>query len=185
VDLGLANAAVIHDGATTRVIEPGQALRKNLKKLRRLDRELARKQRGSANREMAKLRRARLLYRVSCQRQEMLHELSSELARAKRVIVLEDLHVKGMQRNKHLGLSFRGGGFGAFGGRSRTRSLSVSVRTTAMFAASPSTGTRTPRSTSAGSGWRSNYRWIAGKTRPWRGRLWQLVRFAEAPGNRC
>lgn len=112
VDLGLVNAAVIHDGVSTRVIEPGQALRKNLKRLRRLDRQLARKQRGSANRERARLRRARLLYRVSCQRQEMLHQLSSELARTKRVIVLEDLHVRAMQRNKHLALSVSDAGMG-------------------------------------------------------------------------
>jgi putative transposase len=112
VDLGLSSAAVIHDGTETRVVEPQQALRKNLKRLRRLDRQLARKQKGSANRERAKLRRARLHYRVSCQRQEMLHQLSSELARTKRVIVLEDLHVRGMQRNKHLALSVSDAGMG-------------------------------------------------------------------------
>ena len=112
VDLGLANAAVIHDGVQTRVVEPQRALRKNLVKLRRLDRELARKQKGSANREKAKLRRARLHYRITCQRQEMLHQLSSELARTKRVIVLEDLHVRGMQRNKHLALSISDAGMG-------------------------------------------------------------------------
>jgi putative transposase len=112
VDLGMANAAVIHDGETTRVIEPRQALRKSLARLRRLDRQLARKQRGSANREKVRLRRARSLYRVFCQRQEMLHQLSSELARTKRVIVLEDLHVRGMQRNRHLALSISDAGMG-------------------------------------------------------------------------
>jgi putative transposase len=112
VDLGLANAAVIHDGEETRVVEPRRSLRKNLARLRRLDRELARKQRGSANREKAKLPRARLHYRISCQRQEMLHQLSSELARTKRVIVLEDLHVRGMQRNRHLALSIGDAGMG-------------------------------------------------------------------------
>lgn len=64
VDLGLKNAAVIHDGEATRVIEPQQALRKNLRKLRRLNRQLARKQKGSANREKAKLELARLHYRI-------------------------------------------------------------------------------------------------------------------------
>ena len=112
VDLGLANAAVIHDGVRTRVVEPQRALRKNLAKLRRLDRALALKQKGSANREKAKRRRARLLYRVSCQRQEMLHQLSSELARTKRMIVLEDLHVRGLQRNKHLAFSIGDAGMG-------------------------------------------------------------------------
>jgi putative transposase len=112
VDLGLTNAAVIHDGRETRVIKPPRALRKNLARLRRLDRQLARKQKGSANREKAKLRRARLHYRIHCQRRDMLHQLSSELARTKRVIVLEDLHVRGMQRNKHLALSISDTGMG-------------------------------------------------------------------------
>jgi putative transposase len=53
VDLGLKNAAVIHDGTETRVVEPQRALRRNLKRLRRLDRRLARKQPGSRNREKA------------------------------------------------------------------------------------------------------------------------------------
>ena len=105
VDLGLANAAVIHDGVETRVVEPQRALRKNLVKLRRLDRQIGRRERGSRNREKAKLRRARLYFRISCRRQEILHQLSSSLARTKSVIVLEDLHVHGMQRNKHLALS--------------------------------------------------------------------------------
>jgi putative transposase len=105
VDLGLKTAAVIHDGVGTRIVPPGQALRRNLAKLRRLDRQLARKQKGSQNREKAKLRRARLYYRIFCQRNDLLHKLSSELTRTKSVIVLEDLHVKGMQRNRHLALS--------------------------------------------------------------------------------
>jgi putative transposase len=59
IDLGLANAAVVDDGSTTHAIEPQRALRQNLAKLRRLDRQLTRKAKGSRNREKAKLRRAR------------------------------------------------------------------------------------------------------------------------------
>jgi putative transposase len=105
IDLGLKSAAVIHDGVATRTIPAQQALRRNLAKLRRLDRQLARKQRGSSNREKAKLTRARLHYRVSCQRNDFLHHLSSELTKTKSVIVLENLHVEGMKRGKNLGLS--------------------------------------------------------------------------------
>jgi putative transposase len=112
VDLGLTAAAVIHDGEKTREVEPQRALRRNLAKLRRLDRQLARKQRGSRNREKARLRRARLYYKVSCQRQDFLHQLSSSLAITKSVIVLEDLHVKGMQRNRSLALSVGDAGMG-------------------------------------------------------------------------
>jgi putative transposase len=71
----------------------------------RLNRRLARKQKGSRNRVKAKLELSRLHYRISCLRQDHLHQLTSSLARTKPVIVLEDLHVKGMQRNKHLSLS--------------------------------------------------------------------------------
>jgi putative transposase len=112
VDLGLKAAAVIHDGSGARTVEPARALKKNLAKLRRLDRQLSRKQRGSRNREKAKLRRARLHYRISCQRLDFLHHLSGELARTKPVIVLENLHVKGMQRNRSLALSLSDAGFG-------------------------------------------------------------------------
>jgi putative transposase len=112
VDLGLANAAVIYDGKEARVVLPRRALRKKLAKLRRLDRQLARKQKGSRNREKAKLRRARLHYKVSCQRQDFLHQLSASLAKTKSVIAVEDLHVKGMQRNGSLALSVSDAGFG-------------------------------------------------------------------------
>lgn len=112
VDLGLKSAAVIHDGVETRAVEPQQALRKSLKKLRRLNRQLARKQKGSANRAKAKLELARLHYKISCLRQDHLHQLSSSLAKTKSVIVLEDLHVRGMQRNKHLALSISDAGMG-------------------------------------------------------------------------
>jgi putative transposase len=112
VDLGLRSAAVIHDGRECRVVEPTQALRKRLKKLARLNRRVSRKRKGSHNREKAKLELARLHYRISCLRQDHLHQLSSSLARTKSVIVLEDLHVKGMQRNKHLALSIGDAGMG-------------------------------------------------------------------------
>jgi putative transposase len=112
VDLGLKSAAVIHDGRQTRVIEPQQALRRHLKKLRRLNRQLARRQKGSNNKERAKLELARLHYKISCLRQDHLHQLSSSLARTKPVIVLEDLHVKGMQQNRHLALSVGDAGMG-------------------------------------------------------------------------
>lgn len=112
VDLGLTAAAVMYDGSGTRIVEPQRVLRRNLQKLRRLDRQLARKRRGSRNREKAKLRRARLHYKISCQRQDYLHQLSSSLARTKSVIVLEDLHVKGMQRNRSLALSVGNAGMG-------------------------------------------------------------------------
>jgi putative transposase len=112
VDLGLSAAAVIHDGNASLMIEPQRALRRNLAKLRRLDRQVARRQNGSRNRDKSRLRRQRLYYKISCQRSDYLHQLSSSLAKTKSVIVLEDLHVRGMQRNKRLALSIGDAGLG-------------------------------------------------------------------------
>jgi putative transposase len=112
VDVGLKSAAVIHDGKSARTVAPAQALERNLVKLRRLDRQLARKHRGSQNRAKAKLRRARLHYRISCQRRDFLHHLTGELARTKPVIVIEDLHVRGMCRNRRLARTIGDAGMG-------------------------------------------------------------------------
>jgi putative transposase len=112
VDLGLKNAAVTHDGRETRIVEPSQALRASLKRLRRLNRRLARRQKGSRNHEKARRQVACLHYKISCRRQDYLHQLSSSLAKTKSVIVLEDLHVRGMQRNRHLALSVSDAGMG-------------------------------------------------------------------------
>jgi putative transposase len=112
VDLGLKTAAVIDDGSTTRVVEPQQALRMKLRKLGRLNRQLARKQKRSHNREKAKLELARLHYKIACQRKNFLHQLSASLTKTKSVIVVEDLHVSGMKRNKSLALSIGDAGFG-------------------------------------------------------------------------
>ena len=51
----------------------------------------------------------------------MLHQLSSSLTRTKSVIVLEDLHIRGMQQNKHLALSVSDAGIGELRGNSRTK----------------------------------------------------------------
>jgi putative transposase len=112
VDVGLKSAAVIHDGRDSRVIDPARALRKQLRKLARLNRRLSRKQKGSRNRKKANLELARLHYRISCLRQDHLHQLTTSLARTKPVIVLEDLNVRGMQQNKHLALSVGDAGMG-------------------------------------------------------------------------
>jgi putative transposase len=73
-----------------------------LRLLRRRGKQLTRKQKGSKNRKKSALKLARWHRRVRNQRRDFLHKTSSELAKTKSVIVMEDLSVKGMVRNKHL-----------------------------------------------------------------------------------
>jgi putative transposase len=112
VDLGLKNAAMIHDGASPRVVEPPQALRRNPEATAPTGPGAGAQAARLAQPGEAKLRRASLHNRIACQRNDFLHQLSSSLAKAKPVIVLEDLHVRGMQRNRSLALSISDAGLG-------------------------------------------------------------------------
>jgi putative transposase len=109
VDLGIKELAVLSDGT---VIKSNNALKRNLKTLARKQRQLSKKQKGSNNRAKAKLKVAKLHKRIADQRQAVLHELSDHLTRNYKTIVLEDLNVKGMVRNRKLARSISDAGFG-------------------------------------------------------------------------
>jgi putative transposase len=111
VDLGLSALATFADG--TKI--PATKSRRNAqRKLRRLEREKSRRQRGSRNRARTCARIARLHERVSNQRLDALHKLTTTLATTRSAIVIEDLNVRGMSQNHALALSVMDAGFGEF-----------------------------------------------------------------------
>lgn len=109
VDLGVLRLATLSTGEQ---IEGPKPLRKLLTKLQRCSRQLSRKVKGSRNRAKARDRLARLHARIAFQRKDALHKLSTDLVRRFGVIVLEDLHVKGMVRNRRLARAISDMGFG-------------------------------------------------------------------------
>lgn len=109
VDFGVKSLAVLSTGET---VPAHQKLKTSLGKLARLQRNLPRKQKGSNRRARAKLRVAKLHARVSNQRQAVIHELSDLLTRRFKAIVIEDLNVKGMVRNRRLARAVSDAGFG-------------------------------------------------------------------------
>ena len=109
VDLGIKHLAVLSDGRT---FDNPKPLRRALRKLRRLNRRLHRKPRGSANRRRAAGRVASLHARIACIRQDVLHKLTTLLVRDYRHVVIEDLNVKGMVRNRRLARAVADVGFG-------------------------------------------------------------------------
>jgi putative transposase len=111
VDRGITAFAVCSDGTT---MESPRALTHSLRRLRRLSREVTRKQPGSANRRKAALVLARRHRRVRNQRVDTLHKATTSLARTKSVIVLEDLHVAGLVRNRHLARTIADQGWAEF-----------------------------------------------------------------------
>lgn len=98
IDLGLTDFAVVSDGERVQSPKP---LERSLKLLRRRSRQHSRKSKGSANRRRSASRLARLHYRVTNQRRDFLHQLTTRLARTKRVVVIEDLCVAGLGNGRH------------------------------------------------------------------------------------
>ena len=80
-------------------------LTKALRRLRRRQRLHSRKQRGSRNRRKSAAGLARLHRRIRCPRADFLHKATTDLAKTKSVIVVEDLSVRGMVHNRHLSRS--------------------------------------------------------------------------------
>jgi putative transposase len=76
------------------VLENQKPLRSLLRQVKRLNRSLSRKQKGSQNREKARRKLARLHYRITCIRDDILHKATTALAAQYGFIGLENLNVK-------------------------------------------------------------------------------------------
>jgi len=111
VDLGVKTLAVLSDGHT---FANPRALRRNLRKLRKLHRDLSRKRKGSRNREMAKSQLAKLYLRIFNIRQDALHKLTTYVAKNHSKVVIEDLHVSGLLKNSRLSRAIADVGFYQF-----------------------------------------------------------------------
>lgn len=85
-----------------------------VKKLKRLHRLLSKKQKGSNNRNKARIKLAKLNERIRNQKLNYLHEVSNSLLDENQVIVMEDLNVKGMVKNHKLAESISEMNFGEF-----------------------------------------------------------------------
>jgi len=99
VDLGISRMAQVSDGT---YFENPRALKHALTKLRRKQRIITRRQKESANRKKAIQQLARMHTRAANIRKDSLHKATTFLARTKSVIMMENLHVRGMIRNHHL-----------------------------------------------------------------------------------
>ena len=103
VDVGLNRLATLSTGEG---YENQAFLKTALKKLRQANKRLHRRKLGSANREKARRQVARLHYRVSCLRDDVLHKVTTRLAEWYGIIGIEDLNLKGLLKNRHLSRAF-------------------------------------------------------------------------------
>jgi putative transposase len=111
VDLGVKMLATLSDGT----VEPNPRYLKHcLKTIKRLQRAVSRKCKGSHNRRKAVRKLVALHRRVAQQRANTLHQFTSRLAKTKSVVVIEDLNVFGMLKNHPLAQAISDVGFGEF-----------------------------------------------------------------------
>lgn len=99
VDIGIKELAVTSDG---KVFANPKAYRKMSKKMKRLQRSVSRKVKGSKDRTKAVRKLAKLHYKISCIRKDAIHKLTNYLAKNHSVIKIEDLNVKGFLKNHKL-----------------------------------------------------------------------------------
>ncbi|GLX03342.1 RNA-guided endonuclease TnpB family protein [Microbispora sp. NBRC 16548] len=111
VDLGVSDFAVLSTGEK---IPNPRHLERKARNLARYQRRMTRKQRGSSNRAKAKARVARAHTKVRDARADFLHRTSTRLVRDHDLIVIEDLNVTGMVRNRSLARVISDCGWGEF-----------------------------------------------------------------------
>lgn len=102
IDLGINNLAILSDGIKYKNIKPYRNLEK---RLARLQRQYSNKVKGSSNREKARVKLARLHERIGNIRSNHLHQITHNIVSENQTIILEDLNVRGMMKNRKLAKS--------------------------------------------------------------------------------
>ena len=99
IDLGITSLVALSTGE--KVANPkGFAAKRH--KLKRVQKALSRKQKGSNNRYKARVKVAKVHAEISDSRHDFLHKLTSRLVRENQTIAVEDLSVKNMVKNRKL-----------------------------------------------------------------------------------
>ncbi len=102
LDVGLASFYTDHEG--NKVDNP-KFLRKSEKRLKRLQRQLSKKKKGSKNRQKARQRLAKAHLKISRQRKDFAVKLAKCVVRSNDVIAYEDLRIKNLVKNHCLAKS--------------------------------------------------------------------------------
>ena len=104
IDLGIKDFVITSDGETYDNIK---IKRNNEKKLIKLHKELSRKQKGSNNKNKAKIKLAKAYEKLNNIKENYLHSVVNSLLNENQVIIMEDLNVKGMMKNHKLAKSIQ------------------------------------------------------------------------------
>ena len=111
IELGLKTYYTDSEGNT---VENPRYFRKAEKRLKRLHRQLSRKQKKSANRKKARKQLAKAYLKVSRQREDFARKSASALVSSHDFLAYEDLKIRNLVRNRHLAKSISDASWGTF-----------------------------------------------------------------------
>lgn len=104
IDLGIKDLMVL---STSETFDNPKWIRTNEKKLKKLHKQLSKKQKGSNNRAKAKLKLAKAHETINNKKTNFLHNITTKIICENQTIILEDLNVKGMMQNHKLAKSIQ------------------------------------------------------------------------------
>jgi putative transposase len=99
IDAGISSLVTLSTGE--KITNPRHE-RRDRARLAKAQRELSRKAKGSANREKARRKVARIHARITDRRRDFLHKLTTRLVRENQTVVIEDLTVRNLLKNHTL-----------------------------------------------------------------------------------
>lgn len=111
IDLGVKDFVITSDGG---VFENKHFFKKEEKQIKKLQRQLSKKVKGSNNRKKAQYKIAKLFERMTNKKDAYIHYVTNELLSYFDTIFMEDLNVQGMLRNHHLAKAIQEVGFYKF-----------------------------------------------------------------------
>lgn len=129
IDLGLKDYVTCHNGTETYSIKHPKWLKRHELNLKKHQKQLSRRNgsrsstetvktalplKGSNRRNKARLLVTRIHERLSNTRQDFLHKLSRKITDESQVVVVENLNIKGMVKNRKLSKAIAQSGWGMF-----------------------------------------------------------------------
>ena len=124
VDVGIKHLAVTSEGV---YYENPKALKGYERKLKRLQRQLSRRQKGSRNWRKTKVKLVKLHYRIACIREDAYHKATTEIVKGASAIGIETLKVTNLLKNRNLAKALSDSALGGFLEKLKTKAESLSI----------------------------------------------------------